>query len=80
MAEAVMHYLLVFLGLIGVSIIVAMSPLVIRALQYLFPIAQGGEPPAKTANPQFVERSEMRDEIRRLTAALETDRRGAGKG
>jgi hypothetical protein len=80
MPEAVMYYLLVFLGLIGVAVILAMSPLVIRLLEYLFPIAESDGPPARAVNPQSIERSEMRDEIRRLTAALETDRRGARKG
>ena len=73
-----MYYLLMFLGLIGVAVILAMSPLVIRLLEHLFPAAET-EPPAKTANPQSMERSEMHDEIRRLTAALETDRRGSGR-
>jgi hypothetical protein len=79
MVEAVMYYLLMFLGVIGVAVILAMSPLVIRLLEYLFPTAESDRPSAKTANPQSVERSEMHDEIRRLTAALETDRRGSGR-
>jgi hypothetical protein len=73
-----MYYLLMFLGLIGVAVILAMSPLAIRLLEYLFPTAESEGPPAKTANPTSIERSEMHDEIRRLTAALETDRRGSG--
>jgi hypothetical protein len=73
-----MHYLLVFLGVIGAAVIMAMSPLVIRLLEYLFSIAEGDGPPVKAAKPQSTERSEIHDEIRRLTAALETDRRGAG--
>jgi hypothetical protein len=73
-----MYYLLMFLGLIGVAVILAMSPLVIRLLEHLFPTAESEGPPAKTANPKSIERSEMHDEIRRLTAALETDRRGSG--
>jgi hypothetical protein len=77
--EAVMYYLLMFLGLIGVAVIVAMSPLVIRLLEYLFPTAESDGPSAKTANSQSIERSEMHDEIRRLTAVLETDRRGSGR-
>jgi hypothetical protein len=75
-----MYYLLVFLGLVGVAVILAMSPLVIRLLEYLFATAESDAAPAKTANSQSIERSEMRDEIRRLTAALETDSRGARKG
>jgi hypothetical protein len=78
-AEAVMYYLLVFLGLIGVALIVAMSPLVIRLFEYFFRIAQSDGPPVKSAKRTSVERSEIRDEIRRLTVALETDRRGDGR-
>jgi hypothetical protein len=74
-----MYYLLVFLGLVGLATIVAMSPLVIRLLEQLVHIAQSDGAPAKAAIPQSIERSEIRDEIRRLTAALETDRRGAGR-
>ena len=81
-----MYYLLMFLGLIGVAVILAMSPLVIRLLESLFPAAESDGPPAesdgpsaKTASLQSLERSEMHDEIRRLTAALETDRPGSGR-
>ena len=74
-----MYYLLMFLGIIGAAVILTMSPLVIRLLEYLFPTAESDRPPAKTVNPQSIERSEMHDEIRRLTATLETDRRGSGR-
>ena len=74
-----MHYLLVFLGLIGLAIIVALGPLVIRFLEYCFPVAESDDPPARAANPQSIERLEVHDEIRRLTAALETDRPGSGR-
>ena len=49
MVEAVMYYLLVFLGLIGVAVLVAMSPLVIRLLEYRFPSAESDGPPARPA-------------------------------
>jgi len=75
-----MYYLLVFLGLVSLAVILAMSPLVIRFVEYLFATAESDGPPAQPANPQHVERSEMRDEIRRLTAALEADSRGVRKG
>jgi hypothetical protein len=75
-----MYHLLVFLGVIAVAVVLAMSPLVIRFLEYLFSIAESDGPPAAAANPQSIERAEMRDEIRRLTAVLETDQRGARKG
>jgi hypothetical protein len=74
-----MHYLLVFLGLIGVAAVLAMSPLVPRLLDSLFHSAETDGPLAKPASPQSKERSEMRDEIRRLTAALETDHRSPGR-
>jgi hypothetical protein len=74
-----MHYLLAFLGLIAVAIVLATSPLVIRLIEFLLPAAHSDRPPARTANAQAVERSEVRDELRRLTAALETDRRSAGR-
>jgi hypothetical protein len=73
-----MNYLLAFLGIIGVAIILAMSPLVIRLFEYLFPSAEGNGPPAEAANPHSIEHSEL-DEIRRLTAVLETGRRSAGR-
>jgi hypothetical protein len=70
-----MSYLLAFLGLIGVAVVVAASPLVFRFFEYLFPVAERDGPPAKTASSQSMERLEIRDEIRRLTAVLESDRR-----
>jgi hypothetical protein len=69
-----MHYVLVFLGLIGVAVILAMSPLVPHLLEYFFSKGEGDSPLAKAASPHSIERSEMRNEIRRLTAALEADR------
>jgi hypothetical protein len=56
-----------------------MSPLVPRLLEYFFSHGESDAPPAKAASPHAVERSEMRDEIRRLTAALETDRRNSAR-
>ena len=74
-----MHYVLVFLGLIGVAVILAMSPLVPYLLKYFFPKGEGDGPPVKAASRHSIERSEMRDEIRRLTAALEADRRTSAR-
>ena len=74
-----MHYILVFLGLIGVAVLLAMSPLVPRLLEYFFSQGESDAPLAKAASPHAIERSEMRDEIRRLTAALETDRRNSAR-
>jgi len=48
-----MYYLLVFLGLVGVAVILAMSPLVIRFLEYLFATAESDGAPAQPANPSM---------------------------
>jgi hypothetical protein len=76
-----MSHLLAFLGPIGVAVIVATSPLLLRIFEYLFSVAEKDGPPAKTASSrsaepsaQSMDRLEIRDEIRRLTAALESDR------
>jgi hypothetical protein len=74
-----MHYILVFLGLIGLAGILAMSPLVPRFLEYFFSKGESDDELAKVASPHAVERSEMGDEIRRLTAELETDRRNSAR-
>jgi hypothetical protein len=79
MEVGAMHYILVFLGLIGVAVILAMSPLVPRLLEYFFSQSESDGPMAKAASPHAIERSEMRDEIRRLTAELETDRRASAR-
>lgn len=74
-----MTYLMAFLGLICVAVILTTSPLVIRLFEYLFPMAEGRRAASKAASLQKTERSEIREEIRRLTAVLETERRGAGR-
>jgi hypothetical protein len=74
-----MHYLLVFVGLVGVAAILAMSPLVPRLLDHFFSGDERDAPFAKPAGSYAIERSEMRDEIRRLTAALETDRSSSAR-
>lgn len=74
-----MYYLLVFVGLVGVAVIVAMSPLMIRLIQCLLPVRGNDGPQTGAVSPQSIDRSEIRDEIRRLTAALEMDRRGTGR-
>jgi hypothetical protein len=74
-----MYHLLVFVGLIGVAIVAAKSPVAIRLFEYLFPIADRDRPTVNSANSRSIEQSEVRDEIRRLTAVLETQQRGARK-
>ena len=44
-----MYYLLVFVGLVGMAIIVAVSPLVIRLLEYLFPVSESAGSPFRPA-------------------------------
>jgi hypothetical protein len=77
--DLLMIYLMAFLGVIAVAVLVTTSPLVFRFFEYLFPVADKDGQPAKTASSHSVERVEIRDEIRRLTAALESDRREAGR-
>jgi len=74
-----MYYMLVFVGLVGMAAIVAISPLVIRVLEYFFPLGESDHGSARGAGPHSVQRSEVHDEIRRLTAALETNRRSERK-
>jgi hypothetical protein len=62
-----------------VAVILAASPLMIRLVVYLFAGGKSDGPPARAASPQVIERSEVRDELQRLTASLETDRRGVGR-
>jgi hypothetical protein len=79
-----MIYLLEFLGFLAVAILFAASPLLGRAVEYILPRrvkfsgeAKGHEPfQARSDQARSAERSEIRDEIRRMTAILEVDRRG----
>jgi hypothetical protein len=73
-----MIYLLEFLGFLGVAILLAASPLLLRTLEYIRPRLKR---PSQKANgyesfqARSDERSEIRNEIRRMTAVLEVDRR-----
>ena len=67
-----MYYLLVFLGLVCLAVILAMSPLVIRLIEYLLPIAEHHLRQAKAANPQSIGCSEIRDETHLGRYALDT--------
>jgi hypothetical protein len=74
-----MIYLLEFLGFMGVAVLLAASPLLVRTVEYIrsrrkqsSQEAQGYE----SFQARSDERSEIRNEIRRMTAILEVDRRG----
>jgi hypothetical protein len=73
-----MIYLLEFLGFLGVAILLAASPLLVRTLEYIRPRLKRSSREAN-AHESFQarsdERSEIRNEIRRMTAVLEVDRR-----
>ena len=71
-----MIYMLEFLGLLAVAVTLAASPLLVGLLERLFP-PEEGDPRSATshglAGAILNDRSEMRDEIRRVTDILERD-------
>ena len=76
--DAIMIYLLEFLGLLGVAILLAVSPLLIRLVEIIVP--RGAKQSRSTAphastRVRSEERSEIRDEISRMTTMLELERR-----
>ena len=71
-----MIYMLEFLGLLAVAVTLAASPLLIRLLERLFPPDDGDNRSAASyglSSAILNDRSEMRDEIRRMTNILEAD-------
>jgi hypothetical protein len=73
-----MIYLLEFLGFLGVVILLAASPLLVRTLEYIRPRLKRSSWEAnghESFQAGSDERSEIRNEIRRMTAVLEVDRR-----
>jgi hypothetical protein len=71
-------YLLKFLGFLLVAILIAASPLLLRTIEYILPRrmkyrrdGRGYQP----LQPRSEERSEIRNEIHRMTAILEADGR-----
>ena len=73
-----MIYLLEFLGFLGVAILLAASPLLVRTLEYIRPRLRRSHREAnghESFQARSDERSEIRNEIRRMTAVLEVDRR-----
>ena len=73
-----MIYLLEFLGFLGVAILLAASPLLVRTVEYIRTLLKhpGGEATGyESVQARSEERSEIRNEIRRMTAILEVDRR-----
>jgi hypothetical protein len=74
-----MIYLLKFLGFLLVAILIAASPLLLRTIEYIFPRrAKYGRDGRghQSLQPRSEERSEIRNEIHRMTAILEADGRG----
>jgi hypothetical protein len=70
-----MIYLLEFLGFLGVAILLAASPLLVRTLEYVRPRLRRSHREAnghESFQARSDERSEIRNEIRRMTAVLET--------
>jgi hypothetical protein len=76
-----MIYVLEFLCFLGVAALLAASPLLVRTVEYLRPRLKQSIQEAKgyeSLQTPADERSEIRNEIRRMTAILEVDRRGRG--
>jgi hypothetical protein len=74
-----MIYLLEFLGFLGVAALLAASPLLVRTVEYIRPRLKQSSRETKgyeSSQAPSNERSEIRNEIRRMTAILEVDRRG----
>lgn len=74
-----MIYFLEFLGFLAVAVLLAASPLLARTIEYLRPrLVLSGREASRYESKQATsdERVEIRDEIRRVTAILEVDRRG----
>jgi hypothetical protein len=74
-----MIYLLKFLGFLLAAILIAASPLVLRTIEYILPrrvkYSRDGRE-YQSLQPRSEERSEIRNEIHRMRAILEADRRG----
>jgi len=74
-----MIYLLEFLGFLGVAVLLAASPLLIRTVAYTLPRRRQSSRESMGFEPSQArsdERSEIRHEIRRMTAILEVEGRG----
>jgi hypothetical protein len=76
-----MIYLLEFLGFLGVAVLLAASPLLLRTVEYLRArLKQSGQKAKayESLQKRSHERSEIHNEIRRMTAILEVERRRRG--
>ena len=74
-----MTYVLEFLGFLAVAVLLAASPLLVRALEYIGLRRKQSSREAKgyeSSQARSDERSEIRNEIRRMTAILEVNRHG----
>jgi hypothetical protein len=71
-----MIYMFEFLGLLAVAAALAATPLLVSMLERLFPPEDGDNRSTgdyELSSAILSERSEMRDEIRRVTNILESD-------
>lgn len=71
-----MIYMLEFVGLLAVAVALAASPLLVSMLERLFPPRDQDSHSSAgygLSGAMLNDRSEMRDEIRRVTDILETD-------
>jgi hypothetical protein len=78
-----MIYLLEFLGFLGVAILLAASPLLVRTVEYIRTLLKQSSRETRayeSVQARSDEHSEIRDEIRRVTAILEVDRRDLQRG
>jgi hypothetical protein len=74
-----MIYLLEFLAFLGMAVLLAASPLLIRTVEHIRSRRRQSSQQAKgyeSLQAPSDERSEIRNEIRRMTAILEVDRHG----
>jgi hypothetical protein len=74
-----MIYLLEFLGFLVVAVLLAASPLLVRTVEHVRMLVKQSSRGARgyeAVQARSDEHSEIRSEIRRMTAILEVDRRG----
>jgi len=74
-----MIYLLEFLGFLLVAVLLAASPLLVRTVEHIRMLVRQSSREARgyeSVQARADEHSEIRSEIRRMTALLEVDRRG----
>jgi hypothetical protein len=74
-----MIYMLEFLGLLAVAFSLAASPVLIKLIERFFPaFDEEGHAAYGLSNAAASDRTEVRDEIRRVTSILESSRVNVG--